>query len=149
MSINQRIKAFTEYKKISIRKFEKICGLSNGYVNNLNYTIGEDKLQKIIQQYPELNPVWLQMGKGEMLKDNRVSDPSELYQKSENPPDQNDKFATLMDLIKQNGELISANKSLAEANRQLSEANNRQTMMLATLMEVPPPLEIECPSKTG
>ena len=33
-SVKERLKAFIEYKKISIRSFENRCGLSYGYVNS-------------------------------------------------------------------------------------------------------------------
>lgn len=74
MSINQRIKDFAIHKKISIRKFEQMCSLSNGYVSNINYAIGEDKMLNIIQTFPDINPVWLQMGEGNMLKSNYNAD---------------------------------------------------------------------------
>lgn len=68
-TINQR---FTEYIKslgMSIRKFEALNGLSNGYVKSVTRGIGEDKLKTISLQNPKLNIEWLLTGKGEMLKD--------------------------------------------------------------------------------
>lgn len=34
-SVKHRIKQFIEYKGISVREFERVCGLSNGYVNGI------------------------------------------------------------------------------------------------------------------
>lgn len=75
MSIKQRVEEFAEFKKISIRKFEYSCGLSNGYFNNLKNSIGHDKLKDITLRYPELNPIWLMMGEGTMLKMQHKIDP--------------------------------------------------------------------------
>lgn len=66
-TINQR---FTEYIKslgMSIRKFEALNGLSNGYVKSVTRGIGEDKLRTISLQNPKLNIEWLLTGKGEMF----------------------------------------------------------------------------------
>lgn len=35
-SVKHRIKQFIEYKGISVREFERVCGLSNGYVNGIS-----------------------------------------------------------------------------------------------------------------
>ena len=65
----ERIVSFIrDYLKISVRKFEETCGLTNG-------TIGSIKeqgptalaLSKIAYAYPELNMNWLLCGKGQML----------------------------------------------------------------------------------
>jgi len=67
-----RIKEFIDYKRISVRKFEMSIGFSNGAFSTQykkNRTIGIDKIEKILEQYKELNPVWLLTGEGNMLKD--------------------------------------------------------------------------------
>jgi phage repressor protein C with HTH and peptisase S24 domain len=67
----QRIKDFIDYKDFSIRVFEMSVGMSNGsFASQLknNKTIGVDKLENILQKYPELNAEWLLTGRGEMLK---------------------------------------------------------------------------------
>ena len=38
-SVKHRIKQFIEYKNISVREFERRCGLSYGYVNNMRVSI--------------------------------------------------------------------------------------------------------------
>ena len=60
-SVKERLKAFIEYKKISIRSFENRCGLSYGYVNNMRVSIQPAKLKSISLQFPDLT------GEGEML----------------------------------------------------------------------------------
>lgn len=75
-NIVSRIKEFIDYKTISVRKFEEKVGFSNGafasqYKNN--GSIGSDKIENILQSYPEINLEWLLTGEGEMLKP-RVED---------------------------------------------------------------------------
>ena len=69
---NQTVKArlilFIKSQGIGQGRFEKVCGLSNGYVNNIRKSIQPEKLQQIALQYPTLNTGWLMTGEGEMLK---------------------------------------------------------------------------------
>ncbi|WP_018676405.1 S24 family peptidase [Riemerella columbina] len=74
-----RIKEYIDYKGISIRKFEESVGFSNGsfasqYKNNR--TIGVDKVENILNVYTEINPEWLLVGRGNMLKDSHENQDS-------------------------------------------------------------------------
>lgn len=66
-TINQRLKTFISYKGISIREFERVCGLSNGYVSGIKHVILPEKMANISLHFPDLNTVWLLTGHGEML----------------------------------------------------------------------------------
>lgn len=65
--VKERLIEFIKYKGLSLSKFEKYVGLSNGYVYNISKGIGSDKLQRILTKFPELNQDWLINGEGEML----------------------------------------------------------------------------------
>ena len=68
--ISDRIKQFIDYKKLTINKFSDAVGTSNSYFNKLikNETnIGSDKIENILQAFPEINPIWLVTGKGKMI----------------------------------------------------------------------------------
>ncbi|MDD1539685.1 S24 family peptidase [Riemerella anatipestifer] len=68
-SVKERLKEFLKYKNLSQKKFEEICGLSNGYVNSMRKSIKPETYdEQIAPNFPELNKVWLLLGKGEMLK---------------------------------------------------------------------------------
>ena len=74
-NIVSRIKEFVDYKGLSVRKFEEKVGFSNGafasqYKNN--GSIGSDKIENILQSYPEINVIWLLTGEGEMLKEEEI-----------------------------------------------------------------------------
>lgn len=66
----KRIKEYIDYKGISIRKFEESIGFSNGAFASQykkNKTIGVDKVEKILQVYLDINPVWLLTGQDSMI----------------------------------------------------------------------------------
>lgn len=67
-TVKERIKLFIAYKGIGQARFEKAVGFSNGYINNLKKAPTAEKLQKILNTYPELNEKWLLSGEGHMLK---------------------------------------------------------------------------------
>lgn len=67
----QRIKEYIDYKRLSVRKFEESIGFSNGAFSSQyknKKAIGVDKVEKILEVYSDLNPVWLLTGKGDMLQ---------------------------------------------------------------------------------
>lgn len=73
-SVKERLKEFLKYKNLSQKKFEEICGLSNGYVNSMRKSIKPETYdEQIAPNFPELNKVWLLLGKGEMLKSSEES----------------------------------------------------------------------------
>lgn len=74
-TIKGRLIAFISYLGIGQGKFEKECGLANGYVNNIRKSITPEKLQQIALCYPKLNTGWLMTGEGDMLKDGSMSQP--------------------------------------------------------------------------
>ena len=66
-AVKQRVMEFIRYKRIPIAKFENLCGLSCGYIRNMRKGFGVEKLNNITKMFPELNPMWLLYGEGEML----------------------------------------------------------------------------------
>lgn len=67
MPVKQRIAEFCKVKNISLRKFEQIVGLSNGYINNIVNSVSQKKLEQISAAFPDLNKSWLLLGEGNML----------------------------------------------------------------------------------
>lgn len=67
-TIKERLISFIAYLGMGQGKFEKECGLANGYVNNIRKSVSPDKLQIIARRFPELNSGWLMTGEGEMLR---------------------------------------------------------------------------------
>lgn len=69
MNVNSRITQFVSAKGLSIAEFERICGLSNGYVRKVKDSLGKRGLSDILSKFPDLNVDWLLTGEGEMLVD--------------------------------------------------------------------------------
>lgn len=69
MNSKDRLLLFITYKGIGQGKFEEVCGISNGYVNNNKGSFGASIVNRIHKAFPELNIEWLTTGDGDMIKD--------------------------------------------------------------------------------
>ena len=74
-TVKQRLIKFLEYKKLGQNKFERMVGLSLGYVSKLRIEPSPTKLRMIINAFPELNSDWLLTGDGEMIVPNNEVTP--------------------------------------------------------------------------
>jgi len=75
MEIRHRILKYLDYKGISKYQFYKEIGVSNGFLDKEG-AIGSDKCEKICYQYPDLDPIWLVLERGDMLiTENKYSIP--------------------------------------------------------------------------
>ena len=72
-TVKDRLTKFRQYKKLGQGKFEKLSGLSNGYLTQLRKAPGSEKLQRILCAFPDLNRTWLLTGEGEMLVDENTN----------------------------------------------------------------------------
>ena len=68
-SVKQRLMKFMDYKEISASRFERMCGLSNGYFNKLRNAPGLDKIDKMLRVFPELSREWVLTGEEPMLNE--------------------------------------------------------------------------------
>lgn len=69
-NIVKRLKIFVEYLEESIRQIEIEIGVSNGTLSKPFKTgkgITTDTLEKFINRYDELNPIWLIKERGNMI----------------------------------------------------------------------------------
>ena len=63
-TIKERTIAFVKSKGITMKKFEQACGLSSGYVTSMRKGFGQEKLESVLNAFPELNRDWLLYGDG-------------------------------------------------------------------------------------
>lgn len=69
-SIIERIGQIVTSKGISMRSFEKSLGVSNGAIGGAikkGTDVGSSMVSKIIETYPDINPLWLLTGTGPMI----------------------------------------------------------------------------------
>lgn len=72
MSINSRIKNIREqFCNDSNIELARILNVSRQYANNLvseGKSVGDKVIDNILLKFPSINPIWLKLGEGEMLK---------------------------------------------------------------------------------
>lgn len=68
MSIRERIIEYCKKSNISVRQFEIKSKMSNGYVSSIRKSLGLEKLENVLNAFPDLSREWLLYGEGEMLK---------------------------------------------------------------------------------
>lgn len=68
MAVKERLREYIKTLRISEREFCRRIGVSTSYVNSIRTSIQPDKMRSIGEQFPELNPMWLLTGEGEMLQ---------------------------------------------------------------------------------
>ena len=75
----ERILQYLKYKGISIRKFSEKISISPSNFNEKNMisSLSGDILSRILTIFEELNPDWLMLGKGEMLRGSDREKPSD------------------------------------------------------------------------
>lgn len=73
----ERLSVYLEYKELKPAVFERLAGISNGYISKAlsrNADIGESILLQVLDYCPDLNPEWFVFGRGEMIvSDNSLS----------------------------------------------------------------------------
>ena len=75
--ILDRVIVLASHLGVSLRSFSLSIGASAGYLHRLqsaNSNIGGDFIEKIIQLYTEVNPIWLITGEGNMLKIGNIAE---------------------------------------------------------------------------
>ena len=120
MNLKKRLKTFISKKRLKISFFESEIGLSHGYVNSITKNIGNDKLERIVERFPELNIEWLLLGKGEMLKNSAqnsaiVNEPETPYTNTSDKLDEaRERIITLQE------KLIEARDRFLDADKEVS-----------------------------
>ncbi|GAA4393338.1 helix-turn-helix transcriptional regulator [Hymenobacter koreensis] len=68
-----RVKQFREFKGLAQQAFAERCQLTQGNVSQMEQGTEpkQSNVAKIISGFPDLNPDWLLLGKGNMLRDGR------------------------------------------------------------------------------
>lgn len=68
MTVQERIRAYIRFKKLSVSEFCRTLDVSTAYVSSMSKSMSLKVIQRISITYPDLNIQWLQTGEGEMIK---------------------------------------------------------------------------------
>lgn len=123
MSIKERLIEFTKSKNIPTARFERTCGMSNGYINSIKKSPGVEKLDNILRAYPTLNKDWLITGNGSMTNTNTLKNEQlETTYKKDNPksPEIATLEKTIFELKKEIETLKKERHTLINSNSRLS-----------------------------
>lgn len=85
MTVKDRILQFCNAVGVRPGRFERECGLSNGYLSKLRNEPSRDKIGVIASTYPNLNIDWLLTGEGNMLKESSAVEGEKVRQASCRP----------------------------------------------------------------
>lgn len=132
-SVKLRLKEFIATQGISEREFCRRIGVSSGYIESIKQSISPKVMQTITMHFPELNPLWLLMGRGDMTK----TDKDETHQQAAGGMLPSDMLAELLvEARTEKARLLTANEKLtevvqsqqetiAELTREIKKANAR------------------------
>jgi transcriptional regulator with XRE-family HTH domain len=75
LSIKERFALFVDKSRIPKTEIEKKIGVSNGFVGKIvngKSSFSVDILERIITEFPNLNPLWLVEGSGQMFREQEI-----------------------------------------------------------------------------
>lgn len=129
-TLKDRILQIAAKYNISMRKLERLSGLTQGVLSNMGMDTGSDKVAKVLAAFPEVSAEWLLTGKGNMTKEGQPYPiRKEEYSKLEEPVISDRKY--IAGLEEQNKQL---KQQLEVQNKQL-EAQNKQIEALLKMLE--------------
>jgi len=70
-SVKDRLIQFIKAQNITNKNVETRCSMSNAAIRNSKGGFGSEVIERILEQYPQLNRNWLLFGEGEMLNNSQ------------------------------------------------------------------------------
>lgn len=117
--ILERLKQYIDLKGLTVAAFERSIGMANasfGKSLKKGGGIGTDKLENILTIYPDISPMWLLRGVGEML----LPDPEHPEKQHQAAP------SFLLDMIKEKDQIIrEQSEELGQLREQLAQARRK------------------------
>lgn len=129
--IKTRLSQIAEIKGLSMRSFEEFCHLKRGNISNIlpGGSIGSDKLAKIFDAVPDVNPLWLINGIGEMFTTSPVQTQSDTSAQLKILQDINQRQElTIREQAKEIGRLEAQLEQLSGMIEKSAESANTDTI---------------------
>ena len=132
MNTKERLSLFIKEEGLSNANFERMCGLSNGYVKNSSGNFSQKKLDDILRVFPMLNRDWLLYGKGAM----KLPSTNQSVNGDNNTAVAgNQNTVNNSDILNRAFEEIAAQRKLTEQAINYMSVAQKQTERLITLLE--------------
>jgi hypothetical protein len=131
MELKERLIFLADTNNLAVSRFERICGLSNGYVKNIKGRLSAEKMEGILKAFPNVSRDWLINGTGDMY--NKVEQPSSVtqYGSNVNTTGDNNHIEQSALLDKALGEISELRKALVDA----LQVNQRQAERLLDILQ--------------
>ncbi len=133
--VSKRLGKFIEFKQMSFYAFENSINASRGSISKAvkeEKSVGSNVLENILTVYPELNPIWLLKGTGEMTSKNKqitnVSDFDDIdiiehiFSNIETFKHYNS-FKSLVKSLYADGELLEVKREIKELKEKIEKLN--------------------------
>lgn len=133
MDTKERLMKFIQEEGMTVSGFERLCGLSNGYIKNSSGNFGTKKIEDILRIFPELNRDWLLSGAGEMKTPLHISQSINGDNNTEVAGNHN--FVNNSDILTRAFDEIAAQRKLTEQAINYMTVAQKQTERLITLLE--------------
>ena len=125
--ILERLKQYIDFKGISVAAFERSIGMANasfGKSLKKQGAIGTDKLENILNIYPDISPAWLLKGEGNMILTGEVSQPTQEPAPTYLLNMVNEKDLTIMEQAEEIGELRERIRQLEQRLGKIADDAN-------------------------
>ena len=136
MDEKEKIKQYLNSKGVSKNSFYQKTGFAVGFLDS-GKSLGADKLETIIDNYPDLSLEWLVLGKGDMIKPATITNGSGVVLAGDNNTNNNidnrQYYSDSPDVLKAQIEILD--ERIKEKDAQIKEKDAQINKLLSILSQ--------------
>ena len=136
MDEKEKIRQYLNSKGISKNSFYQKTGFAIGFLDS-GKSLGADKLETIIDNYPDLSLEWLVLGKGDMIKPSTITNRSGVVISGDNNTNNNvdnrQYYSDSPDVLKAQIEILD--ERIKEKDAQIKEKDAQINKLLSILSQ--------------
>ena len=137
MDEKEKIKQYLNSKGVSKNSFYQKTGFAIGFLDS-GKSLGADKLETIIDNYPDLSLEWLVLGKGDMIKPTTITNGSGVVISGDNNTNNNNVdnrqyYSDSPDVLKAQIEILD--ERIKEKDAQIKEKDAQINKLLSILSQ--------------
>lgn len=136
MDEKEKIKQYLNSKGVSKNSFYQKTGFAVGFLDS-GKSLGADKLETIIDNYPDLSLEWLVLGKGDMIKPTTITNGSGVVLAGDNNTNNNidnrQYYSDSPDVLKAQIEILD--ERIKEKDAQIKEKDAQINKLLSILSQ--------------